>query len=215
MLLNVGQFEITQGDINGAINQYLKAPISKGDITLKEVNTKMSDNEILIEAPFSYKNIDLLFSSTGKLGLSDGEITYNPDNFKLGKVSLPKKLALSLISKQSNNNFYVEDNLIKIKTDALPIAINSLIIKDDKLVGTVGFKGASNGNLGSLSENEVNNQLDVVKQKIQSATSYMNTTQKEQANAILNKLDDVKSQSIEQKKQVLNYANNIIANATK
>ncbi len=215
ILMNVGQFEITQADINGAINLYLKAPISRGDITLKEVNTKISNDEILIEAPFSYKNIDLLFSSSGKLGLSDGEITYNPDNFKLGKVSLPKKLVLALISKQSNNNFYVADNLIKIKTDVLPISINSLIIENDKLVGTVGFKGASTGNLDSLSNEEVNSQLDAARQKIQSATSYMNSTQKEQANAILNKLDDVKNQSLEQKKQVLNYANNIIANATK
>ncbi|MBU3179715.1 hypothetical protein [Clostridium psychrophilum] len=215
ILLNVGQFEITQADINGAINQYIKVPISKGDMTINEVNAKISGDKILIEVPFSYKSIDLLFSSTGQLGLLDGEITYNPDNFKLGKVSLPKKLVLSLISKQSNNNFYVEDNLIKIKTDELPIAINSLIIEDDKLVGTVGFKGASTSNLDSLSEDDVDTQLDAAKQKIQSATSYMNSTQKSQASLILNKIDDVKSQSLDQKKQVLNYANNIIANATK
>ncbi|MCB2295596.1 hypothetical protein LGK95_19130 [Clostridium algoriphilum] len=215
VLRNVGQFEITQADINGAINQYLEVPMSKGDITLKEVNTEVSNNKILIEAPFSFKTLDLLFSSTGKLGLSDGEITYNPDNFKLGKVSLPKKMVLAQISKQSNSNFYVEDNLIKIKTDALPIAINSLIIEEDKLVGTVGLKGASTNNLDSLSDGEVDSQLDAAKQKIQAATSYMNATQKEQANTILNKLEDVKSQSLEQKKQVLNYANNIIANATK
>ena len=53
------------------------------------------------------------------------------------------------------------------------------------------------------------------KQKIQSATSYMNATQKEQANVILNNLENVKGQSTEEKKQALNYANDIIDKATK
>ena len=217
VFMNVGQFELTQEDINGLINQYLKVPRSKGDITLNEVNTKMSNGEILIEAPFSFRRIDLLFSSTGKLGISDGEIIFNPDNFKLGKFLLPQKLVLSLISEQSNNNFYVEDNSIKmkIKTNELPIVIKSLIIVNDKLVGTVGVKGASTGNLDFLREVQVDSQLDMAKQKIQSAISYMNSTEKEQAYATLNKLNDIKNQSLEQKIQVLNYINNIIASVTK
>jgi len=58
-----------------------------------EVNTKMENGEILIEAPFTYNTIDLLFSSRGKLELSNGEITYNADYFKIGKLPLPKKLS--------------------------------------------------------------------------------------------------------------------------
>jgi len=216
VLANIGQFEITQEDMNAAIKLYFKKPISKGDITLKEVNTKLENGEILIEVPFSYKTLDLLFSSKGKIGLSNGEITYNADNFKLGKLPLPKKLVMALISKQSNNDFYVEDNLIKIKTEILPFKINTLEINDNKLVGVVGLKGSntSSSNLDNLSEGEIDNQLAAAKQKIQGATAYMNVTQKAQANVILNKLEAVSGKSLEVKKQALNYANNIISNVT-
>jgi len=217
VLANIGQFEITQEDMNAAIKLYFKKPISKGDITLKEVNTKLENGEILIEVPFSYKTLNLLFSSKGKLELSNSEITYNADNFKIGKLPLPKKIVMSLIEKQSNNNLYVENNLIKIKTDILPFKINSLEINDNKLVGIVGLKGSntSSNNLDSLGEGEIDNKLAAAKQKIQNASAYMNATQKEQANVILNKLEEVNGKSLEVKKQTLNYANSVINNVTK
>ena len=144
ILLNGGKFEITQEDMNGLINLYFKSPVSNGDITVKEINTEMQSGEILIEVDFSYKKIDLLFSSTGKLNVLDGEITYAADNFKIGKLILPKKFIMSQISKLDNDEvFYVEDDLVKIKTGKIPLKINSLEIKDDKILGTVGFKGAN------------------------------------------------------------------------
>ncbi len=142
ILKNGGEFEITQEDMNGLIGLYFKNPISKGEITIKEINTKMLDGEILIEAPITYKKINLVFSTTGKIGVLDGEITYAADNFKIGKLTLPKKTIMSQISKHSKEDvFYVEDNIVKINTDKFPLNINSLEIKDDKLTGTLGFKG--------------------------------------------------------------------------
>ena len=87
---------------------------------------------------------------------------------------------MGLISKQSNNDFYVESNLIKIKTDKLPFKIKSLEIKDNELVGIVGLKGLSTsfGNVDSLSEIQIDNKLAAAKQKIQSAIAYMNATQR-------------------------------------
>ena len=151
ILTNGGQFEVTQEDMNGIVKSYFKEPIQKGDIIVKEVNTKISDNKILIEVPFSYKNQNLLFSSLGNISQQDGEITYDGDNFKIGKVSLPKKFVISQISKQGNDKFYVSGNLIKIKEGVFPLAINSLEIEGDKLVGKVGFKA-----LKSLMENLIN-----------------------------------------------------------
>jgi uncharacterized protein YpmS len=141
ILGNGGQFEITQEDMNGLISLYFKSPTSNGDITIKEVNTKMNDGKILIEAPFTYKKINLLFSTTGKIGVLNGEITYAADNFKIGKLTLPKKTIMSQISKHSKKDvFYVEDDIVKINTDKLPLKINTLEIKGDKLIGTLGFK---------------------------------------------------------------------------
>jgi len=143
VLANGGEFELTQEDMNGLIKLYFKEPLSKGDITVKEINTEMKNGEILIEAPMSYKKIDLLFSTTGKLNVMDGEITYVADNFKIGKLTLPKSLVMSQISKNGNGDvFYVEDNIVKINTEKFPLKINSLEIKEDKMLGALGFKGA-------------------------------------------------------------------------
>ena len=64
---------------------------------------------------------------------------------------------MSQISKHSNENFNVEDDLIKIKTGKLPIKIISLETKDNKILGMVGFKGAStstdNLNIGKCGTN--------------------------------------------------------------
>ncbi|MGH4050623.1 MAG: hypothetical protein ACREVX_04605 [Clostridium sp.] len=145
VLINGGEFEITQEDMNGLIKLYFKEPLSKGNISVKEINTEMKNSEILIEAPMSYKNIDLLFSTTGKLNVMDGEITYVADNFKIGKITLPKALVMSQISKSGKGDiFYVEDNIVKINTEKFPLKINSLEIKEDKMVGALGFKGVQN-----------------------------------------------------------------------
>ena len=223
VLVNGGEFEITQEDLNGLINLYFKSPMSNGDITIKEVNTEMVDGKILIEVPFSYKKIDLLFSSTGKLNVLDGEITYAADNFKIGKIILSKKFVMSQISKLKNKDaFYVEGDLVKIKTGKVTLKINSLQIKDDKILGTVGFKGikassedkTSKANIDTTSEDDIDNQLATAKLKIQKATTYMNTTQKNQAKEILSTIEEVKNKSVEEKKQVLNNTNNIINKAT-
>ena len=123
---------------------------------------------------------------------------------------------MSQIAKQGNDVFYVEDNLIKIKTDILPIKIKSFVIRNDKIIGTVGFKEIKTPSeeLDTRSDDDTDNQLAAAKQKIQSATEYMNETQKEQANKILSRIEEVKGKSIEQKKEVLNYINSIIDEVT-
>ena len=50
-------------------------------------------DELLIEAPIRYNNLNLLLSSKGKLSFSNGEIAYVADNFKIGKLALPKSLS--------------------------------------------------------------------------------------------------------------------------
>lgn len=214
-----GDFEISQEDMNGLIGEYFKNPVSKGDITIKEINTKMLDGKILVEAPFSYKKINLLFSTTGKISVLDGKITYSADNFKIGKLILPKKTIMTQISKRSKKDvFYVEGDIIKINTDKFPLKVNSLEIKDDKLLGTLGFKGIKRSfedatgkpNIDTTSEGDIDNQLAAAELKVKKATAYMNRTQKKQAKEILNTIEEVKNKSVEEKKQVLNNTNNII-----
>ncbi len=131
-----GAFQLTQKDIDEICNLYFKSPKSKEDMTIKGVNIKMLADEVLIKVPISYKKLDLVFSSRGKVNFSNGTISYVADNFKIGNLPLPKSLLVSQISKLNNKNFYAEDNLIKINPKVFPFKINIFKITDNKILGT-------------------------------------------------------------------------------
>lgn len=213
--LKGGQFELTQKDIDEISNLYFSSAKNKGDIMVQGVNFKMLDDEILIEAPVSYKNLNLLLSSRGKLNLSNGKIAYVADNFKIGKLKLPKGLVISQISKFNNENFYAEDNSIKINPNVFPFKINSLSIIDSKIIGIAEkldmkmlFK-----NLYNSSVEEIDEQLVILNQKLKSASVFMNSEQKEKIKEMQNIIEDARGKSTEEKKQVISDTLNQIENA--
>ncbi|MGH4140342.1 hypothetical protein [Clostridium sp.] len=200
-----GEFELNQKDVDELSNLYFGSPKNKGDMTLKGANIEILKDKLLIEAPISYKNTNLLFSSTGKISLSNGDIVYNADNFKIGKLALPKSMVISQISKNSNESFYVEDDLIKIKESAVPLKMKDLKIVDSKIVGTAE-KMDIKTLLDALTKNsveDIDKQLDVFEQKIQGASELMNESQKEKMEEIKNTIEAVKSKSIDEKKKVI------------
>ncbi|MGH4122945.1 MAG: hypothetical protein ACREV6_08455 [Clostridium sp.] len=201
-----GEFQLNQKDIDELINLNFKNPVNKGNITLQGVNIKVLNDELLIEAPISYNKLKLLLSSKGKISFSNGEIVYLADNFKIGKLPVPKSLIISQIKKQDSKVFYVEDNLIKIKEGALPFKINSLKIVDNKILGTavkLDIKMLLK-DLDKSSSADVDKQLATLEEKMQSAVVFMNETQKEKMQQIQNILDEVKGKSIEEKKKTIN-----------
>ncbi|MBU3189418.1 hypothetical protein K9O30_09930 [Clostridium bowmanii] len=200
-----GEFELNQEDVDQLSNLYFESPKNKGDITLKGANIEVLKDKLLIEAPISYKNINLLFSSAGKISISNGDIVYDADNFKIGKLTLPKSMVISQISKNANESFYVEDNLIKIKESAVHFKMKDLKIVDSKIVGTAE-KMDIKALFDALTKNSVENidkQLTIFEQKIQGASSLMNESQKQKMNEIKNTIDAVKYKSIDEKKKVI------------
>lgn len=200
-----GDFELVQKDLDEISNIYFQKPINKKGVTLQGVNINILKNELLIEAPIKYNNVDLLVSSKGKMSLSNGEVVYTPDNFKIGKLTMPKSLVISQLKKQQNNIFYVEGNLIKIKPDVLPIKIEKLKIIDNKILGTAEKPNINMliDNLNKGSSEEVDKQLATLEQKLQSAIVFMNDEQKEKMKQIQSTIDDVKNKSVQEKKKVL------------
>ena len=132
---NGGKFELTQNDLNDISSLYFAKPKTKGDMTLKGVNIEMVDDKLLMVAPISYKNLNLVFSSKGKLNFSNGDIVFDAENFKIGKVKIPKGLVVSQISKLDNKNISVQDNSIRIDTSVLPFKIEEFKITDNKILG--------------------------------------------------------------------------------
>lgn len=214
-----GEFQITQKDIDELSNLYFDKPISKGRVTLTGVNLEMLNDELLIKVPMSYnsyKKVNLLFSSKGKLNFSNGKITYAADYFKIGKLTIPKDFVISKISKFNNKIIYIEDNLIKINTRVFPFKINSFKIEDNKILGIAAKQGAEMSSEDPAKSNveEIDKQLATMEQQIQGALVLMNEAQKSKATEILNTIEEVKGKSIEEKKKVIVDINLKIEKAT-
>ena len=137
MQSNGGAFELNQKDIDEVSSLYFKDSKSKGNIIIKGINIQILKDEILIKSPISYKKINLVFSSRGKINFSNGKISYIADYFKIGNLSLPKGLVVSQIKKVNSKILYVDGNLLKINSNVFPFKINNFKIINNKIVGTV------------------------------------------------------------------------------
>lgn len=205
-----GQFELTQKNVDELSSLYLAKPIKKGNITVTGVNIEIKNNELLIKAPMTYKKFELLLTSKGKLNFSNGKITYDADNFKIGKLTLPKKLVMSQILKLNNKSVYAQDNLIKINPNVVPFEITSLKIEDNKILGVAAKPDLKKtlDELSKMSAEEINKKLDIVRLKIQSATVLMNEAEKEKVKEIQNIIEQAMGKSIGEKKQIISNAIN-------
>ena len=205
-----GKFELTQNDID-ELSKLLR-PETKGNITLKGVNIEVVNDELVIKAPIRYKKVNLLFSSKGKIDFSKEKITYTAENFKIGKLTIPKKVVLSQISKTDNKTVYAEDNLIKINSSVIPFKINSLKVKNNRISGTAAKPSAKIPfeDIDTKNVQEIDKQLATVKQKIQSVNALMNNEEKAKVTQLLSTIDGVHGKSIEEKKKVINDINNTV-----
>ncbi|MCB2295595.1 hypothetical protein LGK95_19125 [Clostridium algoriphilum] len=213
-----GKFELTQKDMYELSDLF--KPKTKGNLMINGLNIEIVNGEVLIKAPISYnrfKKVNLLFSSKGKLDFSDGKITYVPYNFKIGKLTLPKKLVMSQILKYKNKIFYVENNSIKTNPNVIPVRLTSIKIRDNKILVIAAKPDTimSKEDLNNASVNEIDKQLDIIKQKIQSATGFMNNEEKAKADEILASINGVKGKSITEKKKVISNINNVLNEETK
>ena len=200
-----GEFELTQKDIDEVSNLYFSKPKSKGDITLQGVNIEILNDELIIQAPITYKKLNLLFSSSGKISFINGEIAYAADNFKIGKLSLPKNLVISQIEKLKNESFYAEDNLIKISPSVFPFKINDFKVMDNKILGVAEKLDIKMlfENIDTKSVEEIDKQLETVGEKIESSTVLMNEEEKGKIKEIQDTIQTMKGKSIEEKKKVI------------
>ena len=205
-----GQFELTQKDVDELSSLFFAKPISKRGITLTGANIEIKNNELLFKAPITYKKINLLLTSEGKLNFSNGKVTYAADNFKIGKLTLPKKLVMSQILKLNNKNISIDGNLIKINPSVFPFKITSLKIEDNKILGIAEAQSLEKSfdEIAKMSAEEINKQLDTVKIQIQIATVLMNASEKAKVKEIQNIIEQAKDKSIGEKKQIISGAIN-------
>ena len=201
-----GVFELTQKDINDLSSLYFQNPKNKGNITLRGVNIEMLNDEILndeilIKAPISYKNLDLLLTSRGRLNFSNGKITYVVGNFKIGNLPLPKKLVIDLISKISNETLYAQEDSIKISPGIFPFKINNFKIIHNKILGTaqkLDIKVLFDS-IDKKTAIDTGKELVIVQQETQSGTKDVNKAEKKNLETIRAEVE--KSRQVTQEKE--------------
>ena len=205
-----GKLELTQKNVDELSSLYFAKPIRKGNVTITGANIEIKNNELLIKAPITYKKINLLLTTKGKLNFSNGRITYEGDNFKIGKLTLPKKLVMSQILKLNNKSISVQDNVIKINPSVFPFEITSLKIYDNKVFGIVATPSLKKSfdEIMKMSSKEIDKQLAAVKLKIKSATLNMNASEKAKAQEIQNIIEAASGKSVVEKKEIISNAIN-------
>jgi hypothetical protein len=133
----VGVLELVEEDINAVTKKYVDKGITKGDITVKDMYTEISEGKIKSYALVEYKNMEVLLSSVGTVTYENNKVIYKPEGFKLGKLSLPKSIIMDKIQEFSSEDIKVLDDRIEVDKEIFPFDIESLNIRDDKIVAQI------------------------------------------------------------------------------
>ncbi|OBR89875.1 hypothetical protein CLRAG_38520 [Clostridium ragsdalei P11] len=134
-----GTAELSKDEVNGVISLYFKQ-YKTSDLVVKSVEADFKDDKMVFFAPVTYKNFNLLLSSQGDVSFEKGKIIYNPEYFKLGKITLPKSYVLKKLQPKLKNGVSLEGDSITISTSGLPISIKNINVKDQKLLVTLEKK---------------------------------------------------------------------------
>lgn len=170
------EVKLNSSELNGLLKVYLKNGINKGSLTVKGIQCSIQDNKISFKAPCSFNGIKMILQSKGSLNY-DGDYTYVPDYFRIGKLPIPKSMVFNMINKYKNGNIYISNNAIKINRRVIPLDVKNLSIKEDNIIiniqkyvtkGLFEDKASIlNGIKKELTELQAKSVSDAEKQKIQ------------------------------------------------
>lgn len=133
--------ELSNEDLNAILGMYFKEEKTFGKITIKEVHSEILKDSIKLNIPISYKDLNFMLTSEGKLEVKDKVIIYSPSNFKVGKISLPKAYILKILQRHLVKGIDIKDNNIVLDKNILPLEIKTIEVKNDRLY--VGIENAS------------------------------------------------------------------------
>ncbi|OAA86924.1 hypothetical protein [Clostridium ljungdahlii] len=134
-----GTAELSKDEVNGVISLYFKQ-YKTSDLVIKSVEADFKDDKMVFLVPVTYKNFNLFLSSQGDVSFENGKIIYNPEYFKLGKITLPKSYVLKKLQPKLKSGMALEGDSITISTSGLPISIKNINVKDQKLLVTLEKK---------------------------------------------------------------------------
>lgn len=133
--------EINEESLNSIVSSYLNQGIKKGNITLKGFNANISKDKIKMLVPVKYKSLPFMLSTEGKVEVKDSKLIYVPEDFKVGKISIPKEKALSYMKKMNNGKLNIEDDKLIINSELFSKKVKITNIENGKFVGKINDSG--------------------------------------------------------------------------
>ncbi len=131
-----GALELNKEELNQIISMYFKGK-SSGDIQIKAIDGDMENNDLKFNVPVNYKGFNVLMSSEGWVSYENNKIQYKPLYFKVGKISIPKSFVLNTLKNHVKKSTDIQNDIIRIDKNVIPIGIKAIQIKNNKLLITV------------------------------------------------------------------------------
>ncbi|MBA5850038.1 hypothetical protein H2684_01730 [Clostridium sp. cel8] len=171
---------INQDELNGVIYPIIGGTRTSGNITVKGINAEIKDSTIKFYIPLKYKNFNLLATTEGSVYLKDKQVVYDVNYFKIGKISFPKSYVMDkLSSKLNNDDIKIQGNTFRISEDIIPANMDSIYVKNSKLVINVSKNGMSSTDKLKWIENIIKSpeNLKKIEEYINGAVSDSTTEQ--------------------------------------
>ncbi|WP_461207183.1 hypothetical protein [Clostridium sp. DL1XJH146] len=134
-----GELEISSKDINGVLDSFVVSGAlpETDNISIESILCTMTEDIFSLYIPTKINNIEVLLNCTGTLSYNNDNFKFTPNSFKLGKLKLPTDFVIKKISPYLKNKISLEENSIIIPKDALPIDIDSVEIKNGKIIASI------------------------------------------------------------------------------
>ncbi len=132
-----GSVTLTEADLNGIMDLYVKQGIGGNNYTVQGMYSKLSGNNVTLFALATVEGFRLLLTSEGTFALRGNTLIFTPSAFRLGKLPLPPSFVLERLKPYAKAKLVITNQEIEIAADTLPFDITALSQAGDKI--TVGI----------------------------------------------------------------------------
>ncbi|WP_446898511.1 DUF2140 family protein [Clostridium sp. LBM24168] len=130
MPANNGSITLSNEELNELIGLYPIDENKFGDLKVKAIYTEIFKDRFIIYLPSNYKGINVLLSISGKPYLENGRIVYEINDFKVGKLKLPKSIVTNIVKKYDVKRVSLKDNKIIIDTSLFSLKMRELKLSE-------------------------------------------------------------------------------------
>lgn len=180
-----GTAAFTEKEVNSLLAAIYKSPEKIGNNIIKTPQFKFNDDKLIVGIPGVYQGISAIAWSTGNIEYDESNIIYNPINFKVGKLPIPKAVVLNQINKNKIQGLEIRNEKIYINKDMLPMDISSVVLGNNILTLKIDKFDPSK----LFNNNQIKNQLEALKNKLNDLRKKsLSSDEKKQIEELLNRL---------------------------